>query len=54
MNSIFLRDIPTDLKKFILNTQSEKKIEKGVGQYSLCQTIYTLLREHPEFTKKKD
>lgn len=47
--SLCLRDIPEDIKKFLIKTQCQIKVEKGISQFSLENTIYKLIRESPKF-----
>jgi len=44
-HSIYLKQIPKDLMKFILGKQKEIKDKKGVLNYSQELTVYQLLRE---------
>lgn len=43
--SIYLKQIPQDLMKFILQKQDDIKKKKGVLNYSQELTVYQLLRE---------
>lgn len=46
-----LKEMPMDVRKFVLKIQGEIKNEKCIGQYSMEHTVYKLLREHPQFNK---
>ena len=52
MSALILKDLPLDVRKYILKLQGEIKAEKGVCQYSMPLTIYKIIREHKEFNKK--
>lgn len=50
-------DLPADVNEYVLDTQMQKKVEKGSGFYSKQQTIIFLLRESMEsrsFLTKKE
>ncbi len=47
-NSLLLTDVPMEIKKYLLQIQGNIKIEKGINQYSLEQTIYKIIKEHKE------
>ncbi len=47
-----LKDIPLDVRKFILKIQGELKEKKGVAQYSQCLTIFFIIREYKKITEK--
>lgn len=51
-NVINLKDVPLDVRKYVLKIQGEVKAEKGISQYSIYQTIYKIIKEHKEFNKK--
>ena len=53
MPAINLKEIPIDVMKIILREQGKIKSEKGIGQYSLEQTIYKLIRELKEIKDKE-
>lgn len=53
--SIFpLKNMPMDIKKYILKVQGEMKVKKGLSRYSQELTIYKIIKEHMEFMNKKD
>lgn len=54
MANLLLKDVQEDVLKFILKKQGDMKVEKGVAQYSISLTVFKLLKEHPDFKKKKD
>lgn len=43
-----LKDIPKDVRKYVLKIQGEMKEKKGVAQYSQQLTIFQIIREHKE------
>lgn len=45
-NTLPLKDIPTDVKKYLLKIQGQIKSQKGISQYSLCLTIFKIVRDH--------
>lgn len=47
-------DMPLDVRKYVMRSQTEMKIKKGVSQYSLQLTIFNLIREHEQFMKDKN
>lgn len=51
MPAINLKEVPIDVLKIILIEQGKVKLEKGIGQYSLEQTVYKIIRE---FNKIKE
>lgn len=48
-----LKDYPIDVRRYVLKVQGEAKAEKGISQYSLCKTIYKIIREHKDFMKDR-
>jgi hypothetical protein len=44
--SILLKDVPADVKKIILEMQSDIKLKKQVGKYSQEKVIYQALRDY--------
>lgn len=48
-----LKNIPTDVRRHILQIQSEMKIERNTSQYSQPQTIFKIIREHKLFLEAK-
>lgn len=52
MAEIKLKEIPNDIRKYILKVQGESKEKKCVAQYSQELTIYQIIREHKEFSEK--
>jgi len=53
MSALILRDLPLDVRKYILKLQGEIKAERGVCQYSMPLTIYKIIREHQALKSKK-
>lgn len=55
MCRIDLKKIPSDMYKLLIKEQTNIKLEKGIAQYSLEQTIIKLLKEYvqPHLEKKK-
>lgn len=53
MSTLPLKNIPTDVKKYILKVQGDTKSKKGIASYSQVQTIYSIIREHKEQSEKK-
>lgn len=52
MTSIYLKAIPLDLVKFILQTQGNIKVQKGVGKYSQSQAVIHIVREYKKLIEK--
>lgn len=52
MASIYLKQVPEKTLKYILKIQGEIKCDKGISQYSLERTIYTMLEELQKITEK--
>ncbi len=48
-----LKDMPLEVKQYILKVQAEIKIKKGISRYSQESTIYKIIREHKAFFEKK-
>jgi hypothetical protein len=53
MATLPLKDIPLDIRKYILQIQGNMKAKKGVAQYSQQLTIFQIIREHKEFSENK-
>lgn len=51
--TIPLKEVPLDVRKYMLKVQGQTKERKGISQYSLCQTVFQIIREHKEFNEKK-
>lgn len=53
MANIKLKEIPEDVRLFILKMQGEIKCKKGIALYSQESTVYQLIKEHPKFPETK-
>jgi len=53
MPTLPLKDIPDDVKKYILKVQGDMKSQKCVSQYSLTAAIFKIIREHRDLTTSK-
>jgi hypothetical protein len=53
MGEIKLRNIPTDVVKVLIKKQGDIKIHIGHNRYSLESTVYKIIREWRELTKKE-
>lgn len=40
-----LRGMPEDIRLFLIKEQAKHRVSNGLGQFSIEQTIYKLLRE---------
>lgn len=47
--TIPLKEVPLDVRKYMLKIQGEIKEQKGISQYSLCQTVFKIIRDHREY-----
>lgn len=54
MAVINLRDVPEDVLRIILITQGGIKIEKGISQYSMEQTVYKIIRDYKIYKEEKE
>lgn len=45
---LLLKNMPDDVKEFLLKKQGDIKVEKKISQYSLEQTIYKIIRDYKE------
>lgn len=45
MASHYLKSIPTDVNRIILQEQAKAKAQKGTNQFSIESTIYKIIRE---------
>ena len=45
-HSLLLKNVPLDIRRYLLQIQGNVKVAKGVNQYSLEQTIYKIINEH--------
>lgn len=52
LKQIKLEEVPTAAYKYVLKMQGEIKIEKNTSQYSLEKTIYRIIKEHEEMSRK--
>jgi hypothetical protein len=48
-----LKNMPLEIKQYILKVQADIKIKKGTSKYSQESTIYKIIREHKDFFDKK-
>lgn len=46
-----LKNIPEDIKDYILLIQQKTKVEKGTLQYSQPLTIFKIIREHKQISE---
>lgn len=53
MADILLKNIPEELFKHLLDIQGEEKVKKGIGKFSLCLTVFKIIRSHKEGIDKK-
>lgn len=44
MNDILLKNVPLDVRKYILKTQWEIKCQKGVSQYSQSMAVIQIIK----------
>lgn len=51
---ILLKNVPDDIRKFIVREQAKEKENRGTQQYSLSMTIVKLIRELKECKKSHD
>ena len=42
---ILLKNVPEDVRKIIIKSQSNEKENKGVNQYSMALTIFKIIKE---------
>jgi len=54
MASLLLKNLPLDVRKFIIKMQGEIKYEKGISQYSMELTMYKIIKEHPKFALQNE
>lgn len=52
MTAVNVKGITPDLAKFIIKTQWELKIQRGVSQYSQSQAILHIVKEYKKLTEK--
>ena len=53
MATLQLKNIPDDVKSYILKIQGDIKIEKKVGQFSQDLAIYHIIRDHKKLKEGK-
>ena len=51
MAVINLKEVPEDVLRIILLTQADVKTERGIGQFSMEQTVYKIIREYDKIIK---
>lgn len=54
MASVTLKKIPPKDFEHIQNVQHDEKIKKKIGSYSKESAILKIIKEHREFTEKKN
>lgn len=52
MANLLLTNLPEDLRRIILEKQRDLKQSRGTNQISLSLTIYVIIREWAQLTKK--
>jgi len=52
MATLPLKDIPDDVKKYILKVQGDIKAKKGT-QFSQISTVFQIIREHKSLSENK-
>lgn len=45
MPNILVKDVPSEVLRYILKLQSEEKIQKGISQYSLSAVIIKIIKK---------
>lgn len=53
MSTIHMKNMPKDVRKYILKVQGETKEKSGIGVFSQQSTFYKIVREHKAFMKIK-
>lgn len=53
MAIVHLKNMPEEIRKYILLIQGNVKANTGRGKYSLESTIYKIIKEHQYLTAKK-
>ena len=53
MPEIKLKDVPEDVLRIILLIQADVKFERAIGQFSMEQTIYKIIREYDKIKKEQ-
>ena len=48
-----LKEMPLDVRKYVLQVQGNMKAKKGISQYSQQLTIYQIIREHKVFSEQQ-
>ena len=51
MTTVYVKGIPDDITKFILQVQGNIKSQKGVGKYSQSATIIHIIKEYKKTLK---
>lgn len=51
MAVINLKEVPEDVLRIILLTQVDVKTERGIGQFSMEQTVYKIIRDYDKIIK---
>lgn len=53
MTGYGLKKIPRDIYKFIIQRQNKMKDQRGTNKLAFELAVYTLLKEHPDFSEFK-
>lgn len=53
MPTLLIKNLPDDLKKYIVKVQGETKNKKGISQYSMEAALLQIIKEHKENSEKK-
>jgi hypothetical protein len=50
---INLKDVPVDVLRIILLTQGGVKVDRGISQFSMEQTIYKIIRDYEKLKEQE-
>ncbi len=53
MAVINLKDVPVDVLRIILKTQGSVKLDRGISQFSMEQTVYKIIRDYDKLKEKE-
>ena len=53
MAVINLKDVPVDVLRIILLTQGGVKLDRGIAQFSMEQTVYKIIRDYDKLKEQE-
>lgn len=51
-SGLLLREMPIEIRKYLLKIQGQIKVDKGISQYSLQNVVYKVIQKQIELERE--